>query len=143
MKEEKWKIEDIKDPNYQILYRVTNGPNIIFIGIENDIERVSLHCSANMTTDAQGSYKLTFNKYDFWYGLKINLMLMGINTIALPNIEKPQIIDLFKWIYFDGFTRDNFINSIIKVIDGMGLCRYMWEQFANSQWNEVSKGKDT
>ena len=79
----------------------------------------------------------------FWYGLKTHLMLMEINTIALPNHEKPESIDLFEWIYFGGFTRDRFVHSAIRLIDGMGLCRYMWKQFGDYQWGKTSKGNTT
>ena len=143
MKGENWICNESTAPNYEILYTVSDGQDIIFVGIEKGKERISIHFKADMTKDEQNSYMLSPDKYDFWYPLKVNLMLMGINTLAIPNEKKPQIIDLFIWIYFDGFTRDRFINSIIKIIDGMGLCRLMWKNFGKSHQPETSKGNAT
>ena len=38
---------------------------------------------------------------------------------------------------------DRFVHSVIRLIDGMGLCRYMWKQFGDYQWDKTSKGNTT
>jgi hypothetical protein len=143
MKAENWTCEEVKAPNYEILYSVTYADSTVLVGIEKSVERISIHFKADMNDDEKISYMLAPDSYDFWYPLKVNLMLMGINTLALPNHEKPQLIDLFIWIYFDGFTRDRFINSVIRIIDGMGLCKLMWKNFGQHHYSGTSKGNAT
>jgi hypothetical protein len=118
--------------NYQVLYEVSDGQTMIFVGIEKKVKRVSIHKRIDLSLDVQNSYKLSPNKEGFWYDLKVRLVFLGVNIIALPNHLTPKIIDLFEYIYFDAFTQDRWIHSIMNIINGYGLCSYMWEQFAIS-----------
>ena len=67
-------------------------------------------------------------------------MSLGVNTIAIPDIQSPRIIDLFEYIYFDAFTRNKLIHSIMNIINGNGYCNYLWEQFALSHLSGTSNG---
>lgn len=132
--------KEIENPDYQILYEVSDGQNMIFAGIEKEIKRVSIHKTIDLSIDVQNSYKLSLHKEGFWYDLKVKLMFLGVNINALPNHITPKIIDVFEWIYLDTFTQDRLIHSIMNVINGHGFCNYIWEQFALSQQSGTANG---
>jgi hypothetical protein len=142
MKAEGWNCKEVEDPQYQILYTVSDGQTTISVGIENKIERVNIYCRINLLSDAQNSYKLSPNKQIFWFELKVRLMLLGVHLTALPNFQTPQFFNLFEAIYFDAFTRDKLIHSIINIIDGAGLCNLMWQQFVMSQQSGTIDGTE-
>lgn len=131
--DENWSYDMIEDPKHHFLCNVSDGQNTVSVGIEKRIERVVIHNTSYMNSEAQNSYKLSPNKLDFWFDLKVNLMFLGIIPMPIPNTEVLQFIDLSSMIYFDAFSRDKFIHSIIKIIEANGLCHYMWELFVDSQ----------
>ena len=132
---ERWSYEIVNDPNFHFLCSISDGQNIVFVGIEKKIDRITIHYTADMTPEDQQSYKLSREKYDFWFELKISLMHMEIAVKAIPSIEELKTIDLFSMIYFDAFSQDKLIHSIMKIIDAMGLCQFLWKEFGNSQWS--------
>ncbi len=133
---EKWSYEIVNDPSFHFLCSISDGQNdIVFVGIEKTVDRVTIHYTAEMTAEDHQSYKLSREKYNFWFDLKISLMNMEIAAKAIPNIEELRTIDLFSMIYFDAFSQDRFIHSIIKIFDAMGLCQLMWKEFSDSQWD--------
>ena len=96
--EKNWIWTKIDNPGFQVLYSISDGLNVIYAGIEKETEQIAIHYKADMIAGDKGSYLLAPNRYDFWYGLKTHLMLMGINTIALPNQKNQKAL-----IYSSGF----------------------------------------
>ncbi|MBA3750784.1 MAG: DUF2299 family protein [Nitrosopumilus sp.] len=131
--DENWSYNIIDDPNFYFLCNIVDDQNIVYVGIEKRIDRITIHYPVTLTQNLHNSYKLAIDKEDFWFDLKVELMLMDVNANAIPNFEELQTIDVFIMIYFDAFLQDKFIHSVIKIIDAMGLCLYMWKKFVESQ----------
>ncbi len=131
--DENWSYNIVNDPNFYFLCKVSSDQNIVHIGIEKRIDRITIHYTVTLTQNLHNSYKLAIDKEDFWFDLKVELILLGVNANAIPNFNELQTIDVFTMIYFDAFSQDRFINSIIKIIDAMELCLFMWKKFVESQ----------
>ena len=58
-------------------------------------------------------------------------MFLEIVVEIFPTFEKTETIELANVIYFDAFTRDKFIHSILKISDTK-ICAIMWEFFKAS-----------
>lgn len=56
-------------------------------------------------------------KDDFWIDLKMKLVLVGVNVNPMPNIENLQSIQIAKLIYFDRWSQDRLINTMLKVAE--------------------------
>ena len=135
---QKWMSEE-QDWTYQIEngigFRkgyVVTLKNCKRIGIIIDnIDRITIQTKDKIPDDYLNSYKLSPNKYDFIYDLKIYLMGMDVALELIPDIEKLESTNIFTLIYFDGFSRDKFINSILKIADAKDLINIMWKRFTD------------
>ncbi|HET7344559.1 MAG TPA: DUF2299 family protein [Nitrososphaeraceae archaeon] len=67
------------------------------------------------------NYKLSPEKDEFWIHLRMNLIYVGINVAAIPDIESLESIQLTKPIYFDGLSQDKLIDVILRVTDALEL----------------------
>ncbi len=61
------------------------------------------------------SNKPSPNRYEFLYELKGHLMLISINADLAPSFEKSEKNRYHYSGYFDGFSIDRLINSILTV----------------------------
>ncbi len=59
-------------------------------------------------------------------------MLISVIADFAPSFDELSKIDVSTAIYFDGFSRDKFINSILKIADAIDLCIIMWKEFTES-----------
>jgi len=132
-KEEGWTLSKVENPDYRSVYtvRLTNN-NIVVVAIDR-IDRIIIQKNVSLLPDAQSSYQLAPNRNNFLYDLKTSLMLLNITVELYPNLEKLNAINMGIFIYFDGFSRNNLINSILKIADGNDLISIMWKKLAESQ----------
>ncbi len=47
----------------------------------------------------------------------MKLVLVGVNFNPMPNIENLQSIQIAKLIYFDRWSQDRLINTMLKVAE--------------------------
>jgi hypothetical protein len=133
--DEKWSHDTVDDPKFHFLYKVViDGQNAVFVGMEKGIDRITIHYLSTMHPDLQNSYKLSpkEHKHDFWYDLKVKLLVLDVGIMAIPNVDELHKIDILHMIYLDAFSRDRFIRSTIRVIDAAAIFHYMWKNFVES-----------
>ncbi len=133
IKDEEWSHEKINEFDTFVIpfaYAITLNNSIkLFIGIEKALDRFTIQHKITIAEDSRNSYKLSLKKQDFFYDLKITLMLMGIGIDINPNIEEIQSMELSKFIYLDEFSRNKVINSILKMGSAAQLCMIKWTKF--------------
>lgn len=132
MSEERWIFSKIDNHTYRKGYAVSLKDKKEIGVIIEKIDCINIQKIFLISSDAQTSYKLSPTKYEFLYDLKIHLMLMGVIAEFLPSYEKLEAIDIYEKIYFDGFSRDRFIHSVLKIADAMELCAILWKEFTES-----------
>ncbi|HXS59683.1 MAG TPA: DUF2299 family protein [Verrucomicrobiae bacterium] len=132
MTHEQWSFDKIDDPNFYFVYTVTiKNDKKILIGIEKTVDRLTIQNSLLIPENLRQSYRLSTKKYDFFYELKVHLMIMEIYLDISPNIEEIKEIHIAKFVYMDEFSRNKFIHSIMKLADATDLCIIMWKRFTN------------
>ncbi|MDQ4073493.1 MAG: DUF2299 family protein [Thermoproteota archaeon] len=132
LESESWTVVKSKSPDYDFMYTVTlPSDSKVTIGFEQKLDRIVILNLIGIPEDLQKSYKLSPIKYDFFYELKINLTLMDVLMEVQPNIEGFNMINLAKFIYMDGFSRDKLINCIWKISNATELCNISWTRFTD------------
>jgi hypothetical protein len=113
---------------------VIDGQNAVFVGAEKGIDRITIHYLSTMHPELQNSYKLSpkEHKHEFWYDLKVKLLLLDVGIMAIPNVDELHKVDILHMIYFDAFSRDRFIRSAIRVIDAAAIFHYVWKIFVEN-----------
>ena len=128
LEEEKWELIKFENPDFDFAYKITlTNKNEVAIGLEKTTDRITIQKSITLPPDAQTSYKISGNKYNYAYQLSAYLMIMDIATSMHPNYEELQSIDLLAYVYFDGFSRDKLIHSIYKLGNAITLCGLFWK----------------
>lgn len=124
-----WKFFKVADSNYRGGYSLTiKNNNQIGVIIEK-IDRITIQKTFSLPSDIKTSYSLSPHKYNFVQELKVYLMLLDVVLELTPSIEKLEKIDVAIVIYFDGFSRDKFIHSILKIADAIEMCIILWKKF--------------
>jgi hypothetical protein len=132
IKDEQWyyrkndEKDDIGVSNFHFVYNVTlkNGINVT-IGIEKSIDRLNIQHKLDIADTLQKISNLSAKKYDFFYDLQLKIMLMDIHMAIDPSIEAIQSIYMAQFIYLDEFSRNKFINSIVKLGNAVFVCIMM------------------
>ncbi len=88
------------------------------VGVEKDVDRVNIMVNPVIAEDDASSYKLTpkSNKYMFWTRVRIGLAQMGVNVAPIPNVDDLESLQVNKPIYFDGWSQDKFVETMLKVL---------------------------
>jgi hypothetical protein len=102
------------------------------VAIEKDVERVNIIANGKFSENDVTSHKLSPSRKNFWIDLKVNLIHMGVNVAVNPNVEQLDSIQLGKPIYFDGWSHDKFIETILKVTDALELVEFTFHLFAEA-----------
>ncbi len=132
LENESWAYIKSESPDYDFMYTVTlPSETKVTVGFEQKLDRVVILNLIGIPEDLQKSYKLSPIKYDFFYELKINLTLMDVLVEVQPSMEEFSMINLAKFIYLDGFSRDRLINSIWKIANATELCNISWTRFTD------------
>jgi hypothetical protein len=111
------------------------------VAIEKDVERVNIIVNGKFSENDVTSYKLSPSRRNFWIDLKVNLMLIGVNVTPNPNMEELESIRLAKPIYFDGWSHDKFIETILKVTDAVEMVQFTFHLFGETM-NQQRQKKD-
>ena len=77
------------------------------------------------------NYKLSREKGKYWIDLKLQLLNLGIDVKAIPNVERVETIQLRKVIYFDGWSRDRFVNDVPNIIDSSEIPELIFRNYSN------------
>jgi hypothetical protein len=86
------------------------------------------------------NYKLTSEKGRYRIDLKINLMQLGVDIQAIPSVEDLDSIQVRKLIYFDGWSRDNFTNSLFAIFDASEMADLLFKKFTMDMNEKMRKG---
>lgn len=100
--------------------------------IDKNIDRVIVVSIAKLSEQDGKSYRLTPQRKKFWTDLKMKLVPIGVSVNALPDLDNLESIQLIKLIYFDAWSRDKLIESILKVADALELTQLVFNNFAES-----------
>jgi hypothetical protein len=137
--EKDWKVElfdekvQEEENNYYFYSRVILSENTnCNVAIEKNVERVNVMVNAAFAKDDASSYKLSRDRHRFWIDMRISLAQMGVNVAAIPNVEELAGLQVSKLIYFDGWSHDKFIETLLKVTDGLIVAEFYFKNFADS-----------
>lgn len=151
-KTQPWKIYHENDPYYHYVFNITKIIDQIIEGkiekievlfcticIDKDVERVILLTNIKFSKKNGTNYKLSPEKGRYWSDLRLSIMPLGVGINAIPNIENLEVIQLRKIIYFDGWSRDRFMNDIFTLIDAAELVELLFRKFSNYMREKMQK----
>ena len=137
LSEEKWPFYEVIDSSFRKGYIVDLGKNI---GVIIDhIDRITIQHKFILDEDMKTSYRLSSSREMFFYDLRIRLMVLEVNTKLSTSIDEFDGVDIRKYIYFDGFSRDVVMNSIFKIFDAVNLVGILWNMFISASKNPSKK----
>ncbi len=104
------------------------------VAIEKDVYCVNVMVNPVIAKDDESIYKLSPkpDKYNFWIQVRVNLALMGVNINPISNVDDLTGLQENKPIYFDGWSHDKFIETMLKVTDAVEVAELYFEIFAQS-----------
>jgi hypothetical protein len=138
--EQDWKIEVSNDHYYYFACLIRLGHDMSCnVCIEQHIERVNIIANAKLSERDRLNYKLTPGREKFWIDLKMNLIHVGVNVTAFPEVENLESVQLAKTIYFDGWTQDKFIDTILKVTDALEMTELIFRNFSDTMTHRLQK----
>lgn len=132
-KEKNWSFQEHPDLNYYFTCKVKMSERMgCNVCIENDIERVDVIANGKFSESDAIRYKLApkNKKDDFWVDLKMNLVNVGVNVDPKPDIENLQSIQIAKLIYFDRWSQDRLINTMLRVTEALELTELIFRNFS-------------
>jgi hypothetical protein len=139
---QKWKIGFSENENYYYYcYKILskNNIDICTICIEKNIERIILMNDIIFSKEDGINYKLSKEKSRYWIDLKISLMNLGIDVQATPDVESMEKIEVRKFIYFDGWSRDRFMRDLFTIMDASGLPELLFRDYSDYMNEKIQK----
>jgi hypothetical protein len=85
------------------------------------------------------NYKLSREKGKYWIDLKLQLLNLGIDVKAISDVERLETIQLRKVIYFDGWSRDRFVNDVRNIIDSSEIPELIFRNYSNYMNEKIQK----
>ena len=85
------------------------------------------------------NYRLSREKGKYWIDLKLQLLNLGIDVKAIPDVERLETIQLRKVIYFDGWSRDRFVNDVRNIIDSSEIPELIFRNYSNYMNEKIQK----
>jgi hypothetical protein len=140
--QQEWKIAiNYDDPHYYYCYRIVNDTDTILctICIEKNIDRVIIMNEITFSRQDGTNYKLSREKGKYWIDLKLQLLNLGIDVKAIPDVERLETIQLRKVIYFDGWSRDRFMNDVLNIIDSSEIPELIFRNYSNYMNEKIQK----
>jgi hypothetical protein len=64
--------------------------------------------------------------------LKIPLLTMNLGYMWVPNLPDFESLEISRQIYFDGFSKHNFMSNVDSVMRGYEVILSIYDQFRNS-----------
>lgn len=107
--------------------------------IDKDIERVILFNLIKFSKSDSTNYKLSLEKEKFWNDVRLRIMSLGVGIHAIPDIENIEQIQLRKIIYFDGWSRDRFMNDFFTMMDAAELVELLFRKFSNYMSDKIRR----
>jgi hypothetical protein len=140
--QQEWKfaIND-DDPSYYYCYSIVKESDTILftICIEKKIDRVIVMNNITFSRQDGTNYKLSREKGKYWIDLKLQLLNLGIDVKAIPDVERVETIQLRKVIYFEGCSRDRFVNDVRNIIDSSEIPELIFRNYSNYMNEKIQK----
>ena len=139
---QKWKIGFIKDEDYYYsCYKILDKKDIDIctICIEKNIDRVILMNEISFSKQDGINYKLSKEKERYWIDLKISLMNLRVDVQAIPDVESMEKMQVRKLIYFDGWSRDRFMNDLLTIMDASELPELIFRDYSDYMNEKIQK----
>jgi hypothetical protein len=89
------------------------GPNMSVIVDRNKADMVSFETYREFSAEDKKAFaflKPPEKKQNYLVNLQVYLLMMGVEFILEPNLKNLAKIHVKKRIYFDGFTKDRFVD---------------------------------
>ena len=140
--QQEWKIAiNDDDQSYYYCYSIVNESDTILftICIEKKIDRVIVMNNITFSKQDGTNYKLSREKGKYWIDLKLQLLNLGIDVKAIPDVERVETIQLRKVIYFDGCSRDRFVNDVRNIIDSSEIPELIFRNYSNYMNEKIQK----
>jgi hypothetical protein len=66
-------------------------------------------------------------------------MNLGIDVQATPDVESMEKIEVRKFIYFDGWSRDRFMRDLFTIMDASGLPELLFRDYSDYMNEKIQK----
>jgi hypothetical protein len=80
------------------------------------------------------SYKVLFANE-----MKVPLLTLGLTYKWIPSLEKIESLEMQKRIWYDGFSKHNFYDSLTRVLNGYEIVAARYEEFKKFIHDEKQK----
>jgi hypothetical protein len=133
LKEEKYSFVPFELPYFDFGLEIKEPRNdIIRIGMETDKkDSVIVYTRIDFDPLEGKAYSTlqTDMKHEFIYALASGLLGLNLLYHIHPDIEHLEYLDIRKYIFFDGLSKDRFFNTIDRVLSGKGLARLAYFKY--------------
>lgn len=145
-------IEDVSDPGLkadEIAIRVRgmtekdyfgNQKEVqYFVAFPSDIDALFVSSYFYFDKSDASGFTVLPNEYKtkFANEMKIPLLTLGLWYRWIPDLKNIESLQMQKLIYFDGFSRNAFVDGLTRVLNGYEIVSTKYEEFRNS----IHKGK--
>ena len=99
---------------------------------EGELFKISTYFRFNEYDNIRFGLLKTPDKVKFVNTLKIPIMMLNLSYMWVPDLFNFESIELSKIVYYDGFNKNIFFDSVSAVIHGYEICMSQYDQFINS-----------
>ncbi len=141
-KETAWNIQISIDTLYYFVCIVKMSERMgCNICIEKNIDRVDVIANGKFSKEDNTNYKLSpkHEKERFWTTLKLSIIPLNVNIEPIPDIENLETIQIAKLIYFDGWSQNRLINTMLKVTNALESAELIYRNFSERMNQQDSR----
>jgi hypothetical protein len=124
------------EPSIQLKSQTQEGQLSLsyFIILPSDIDLVRISIYYHFKESDNIGFKLLVyeDKVKFVNNLKIPLLLLNLNYSWLPDLINFESLEMHKQIFYDGFNKHAFFDTISAIIHAYEIVMANYEQFLNS-----------
>jgi hypothetical protein len=105
-----------------------------FIILPSDIDLVKISIYYHFKESDNVGFKLLLpdDKFRFVNNLRIPLLLMNLNYTWIPDLMNFESLEMHKQIFYEGFNKHTFFDTIFAIIHAYEILMVHFEQFLNS-----------
>lgn len=138
--EEGWNYKGVPDPNalFNIVVYPNEFQNVNVAVLRTHPQKILIKTSISFNEDDSKAFLILTEHEKKEFQMNLEILLIQVNLIYNILPDPPRRIDsveMTRQIYFDGLTRDKFIDSIIAILRGLQIVKLNY----NSLQPETSK----
>ena len=126
-------LQDIKNGTVEELEMKEQTSVILHVKFESDdVFEISTHYYFDKSDSTGFKIMSREDKVSFANMLKIPLLTMNLGYLWIPDLIGFESLQISRPIYFDGFSKHNFMTTVDSVLHGYEIIASLYEEFRNS-----------